>query len=281
MAHPPQSMPDRPSATLWRLIPPIAASGSVQMAIDHWLLSQHRPNPPHPHPQPSPTLRFYTWDPPAISLGYHQQHWPPAWSNLTWQGQPLDLVRRPSGGRAVLHQGDLTYALVLNSATLGLRGGRSALYSQLCQFLLQGWSELGLSLRYGAPNRNYGRTANCFGTATPADLVLEDGTKWIGSAQLWQGETVLQQGSMPLALAGDLFEQVFGVPWGNSAARDRAQAVAIDRAIEHLTAAAMQIFGGTWIVQPLTDTEWAAIKTSPWWQPNQISARGYPHGATS
>lgn len=245
--------PDPAGAMSWRLIPPIAAAGAVQMAIDRWLLHQHR------HGQHPPSLRFYTWDPPALSLGYHQQRWPQHWRSLTWQGQPLDLVRRPSGGRAVLHQGDLTYSVV----TSGLGGGRSAAYAQLCQFLIQGWANLGIPLTYGAPNRDYSRTANCFGTATAADLVLADGTKWIGSAQLWQGDAVLQHGSMPLGLAGDLFEQVFGVPWGVSGERDRAQAVGIDRAIAALTAAATQLWGGTWSVQPLTAAEWAAIEASP------------------
>ncbi|HEY9649888.1 MAG TPA: lipoate--protein ligase family protein, partial [Coleofasciculaceae cyanobacterium] len=76
------------------------------MAIDQWLLEQHRIGN---HP---PVVRFYTWASPTISLGYHQRRWPVFWQQLTWQGIPLDLVRRPTGGRAVLHQGDLTYMVV-------------------------------------------------------------------------------------------------------------------------------------------------------------------------
>ena len=56
--------------SVWRLIPLLSASGSVQMAIDQWLLEQHLAGK---HP---PTLRFYTWQPTAISLGYHQRRWP-------------------------------------------------------------------------------------------------------------------------------------------------------------------------------------------------------------
>ena len=67
------------------------------MAIDRWLLQQHRAGK-----MPS-TLRFYTWSPAAISLGYHQRDYPSFWEQLTWKGQPLDMVRRPTGGRAVLH----------------------------------------------------------------------------------------------------------------------------------------------------------------------------------
>ena len=84
---------------VWRLIPLIEASGSIQMAIDEWLLEQHRLGT---HP---PTLRFYTWHPSAISLGYHQRQYPEFWENLTWQGTKLDLVRRPTGERGVFIKG--------------------------------------------------------------------------------------------------------------------------------------------------------------------------------
>jgi lipoate-protein ligase A len=87
-------------AKIWRLIPLLEATGTVQMAIDSWLLEQHQCGK---HP---PTLRFYTWSPAAISLGYHQRQYPQSWQNLTGGGKKLDLVLRPSGGRAVLHQGD-------------------------------------------------------------------------------------------------------------------------------------------------------------------------------
>ncbi len=65
------------AAKIWRYIPPIISSAELQMAIDSWLLEQHRCG--H-HP---PTLRFYQWSPPAISLGYHQRQYPDFWRNLT------------------------------------------------------------------------------------------------------------------------------------------------------------------------------------------------------
>jgi lipoate---protein ligase len=170
------------------------------MAIDSWLLREHRLG--H-HP---PTLRFYQWSPPAISLGYHQRQYPDFWRNLTWQGQKIALVRRPTGGRAVLHQGDLTY-MVVNS---GMNGNVSQVYGQICQFLITGWQNLGLELSYGVAGRGYIHSANCFGTSTGADLVDNWGSKFIGSAQLQQGRYVLQHGSMMLNSDSYLFEQVFG-----------------------------------------------------------------------
>lgn len=170
------------------------------MAIDSWLLDQHVKGW-----QP-PSLRFYTWRSPTLSLGYHQRQFPDFWNTLQWQGQPVDLVRRPTGGRAVLHQGDLTYALV----TSGLEGSRREVYKQLCQFLIEGWQALGVSLAFGEAGRGYIKNPNCFGTATAADLVMEDGYKLIGSAQVYRNGCVLQHGSMRLRPDSDLFEQVFG-----------------------------------------------------------------------
>ncbi len=159
------------------------------MALDVWLLEQHLLG----H-QP-PTLRFYGWQPAAISLGYHQQRWPEHWSALRHQGQPLELVRRPSGGRAVLHQGDLTYSVVGS----GFVGSRAAVYQQVCAFLVLGWRSLQLPLSYGSGGRGYIHNPNCFETATGADLVLANGAKFIGSAQLWRSGGLLQQGSMRLS----------------------------------------------------------------------------------
>ena len=188
------------TAETWRLIPIYNGTGTEQMAIDSWLLSQHAMGL-----QP-PCLRFYTWETPTISLGYHQRQFPDHWKTLQWKDRPVDLVRRPTGGRAVLHQGDLTYALV----TSGLTGSRRAVYQQLCQFLIQGWQHLGITLSFGVAGRGYIQNPNCFGTATAADLVMKNGYKLIGSAQVYRDGCVLQHGSMRLQPDSELFEKVFG-----------------------------------------------------------------------
>lgn len=184
----------------WRLIPPIHASGTIQMAIDEWLLEQHRLG------HGPPCLRFYTWNPVAISLGYHQRQYPQAWHHLQWNGHKVDLVRRPSGGRAVLHQGDLTYSII----TSGYQGRRRDIYADLCRFLIEGWKRLGISLILGADTLNYQRSASCFDTTTAADLVMNNGYKLIGSAQLYREHCILQHGSMRLKPEPDLVQQVFG-----------------------------------------------------------------------
>ena len=228
----------------WRLIPVIQASGKTQMAVDRWLFEQHR-QARHP-----PTLRFYLWSPPAISLGYHQRHFPDFWRELTWRGKKIDLVRRPTGGRAVLHQGDLTYMVVSS----GCVGNRLQVYQQICQFLIEGWRSLGIELNYGKAGRGYIHKADCFGKATAADLVDGEGRKLIGSAQLRKGDAILQHGSMILAPDPELYQQVFGeLP----TIKDRF--LSPSNIIEALTLAARNCFGSELVEQPLSEEEWREI----------------------
>ena len=225
------------------------------MAIDRWLIEQHQVGL---HP---PTLRFYTWSPPAISLGYHQSSWPEFWQQLTWKGAPVELVRRPTGGRAVLHQGDLTYAVV----TSGLSGSRVQVYQTICEFLIQGWRSLGVELHYGSVGRGYIHNPSCFGTATGADLVLADGTKFIGSAQKRRGEAILQHGSIRLKPDIALFTQVFDAESFcpiHLPLTQRGEAL-IQTVAEALIAAAVDYFGFQMVLQPLCESEWEAILAQP------------------
>ncbi|MBE9006246.1 lipoate--protein ligase family protein [Fortiea sp. LEGE XX443] len=230
---------------VWRLIPFLEASGNVQMAIDKWLLEQHQPGT---HPS---TLRFYTWSPAAISLGYHQRQYPSEWQNLTWQGEKLDLIRRPTGGRAVLHQGDLTYAVI----TSGLTGNRLQAYAKICEFLIQGWRSLGVELSYGTAGRGYIHNPNCFGTATGADLVLPNGAKLIGSAQMRRGDVILQHGSMRLQPDTELFAKVFG----RESVADVQFPESVEEMMTVLIAAAKHCFAMEVEVQPLSELEWGEI----------------------
>ncbi|MEM1253772.1 MAG: biotin/lipoate A/B protein ligase family protein [Cyanobacteria bacterium P01_H01_bin.21] len=241
--------------TAWRLIPYFEACGLTQMAVDEWLLEQHRLK------GKPPVLRFYTWQPIAISLGYHQYHYPDSWHTLRWHGQPIDLVRRPSGGRAVLHQGDLTYSLV----TSGHRGRRRDIYAYLCRFLVEGWHQLDVPVHLGAEQR-YQRSANCFGTSTAADLVMNNGYKLVGSAQLYRDHCILQHGSIRLQPDPYLVKTVFGTPIIPPTALAN---IALSTIIGSLTEAAQKVFGITFKTQPLSQQEvleattWAQAKLLP------------------
>ena len=231
----------------WRLIPLMEESGTMQMAIDAWLLNQHQQRK---HP---PTLRFYTWHPGAISLGYHQKDYPLAWEQLTWQGKPLDIVRRPTGGRAVLHQGDLTYAVVTST----LPGKRLEVYRQICQFLIGGWRSLGVELDYGTATKGYLYNHNCFATATGADLITVKGDKAIGSSQLRRKKAILQHGSMRLSTDVNLFQTIFNEPAGNNLLDliPQSNNTSIVKIIEALTEAAIACFKIDLIEEPLSNAE--------------------------
>jgi lipoate---protein ligase len=234
--------------TIWRLIPPIEATGTMQMSIDRWLLDQHILG------QIPPTLRFYTWPKPTISLGYHQRHYPDHWQSLVWQDSKVDLVKRPTGGRGVLHQGDLTYALIGS----GFGGKRVEIYQQICRFLIDGWRSLNVELGYGTAGTGYIHNPNCFGTATSADLVCADGYKLIGSAQLIKSGAILQHGSIRLNPDLELFRQVFGetITQPPSPISQLTHAQIIDA----LTISAQNHFQVKFEVEPLSDRAWSEIR---------------------
>lgn len=240
------------------------------MAIDRYLLEQHRqgnypPAIPNELRNYSGVLRFYTWQPAAISLGYHQKEYPQSWNNLSWQGQPLNIVRRPTGGKAVLHQGDLTYTVVTSIPA----GKRLEVYKQICQFLITGWRSLGVDLDYGKATKEYIQHQNCFATATGSDLITAKGNKVIGSAQLRRGKTVLQHGSMILNTDQDLYQQVFGtdlkqnlleviLPKKNPST-SYSDRYPTGKIIKSLTQAASAIFKIDLVEQPLSTKEWQDI----------------------
>jgi lipoate-protein ligase A len=185
-----------------RWIPPLCLSGRWQMAIDGWLLDQVGPAA-RGAGTAEPVLRVYRWSRPTLSLGQHQRQLPPHWWQLAQEGK-LDLVRRPSGGRAVLHGFDLTYALIWPDPP---RRRRQA-YAQTCAWLRACFAEMGLPLNAGSDSLLV-QPPSCFSSATEADLVHGDGSKRIGSAQYWRAGSLLQHGSIQLAPPTDLWRAVF------------------------------------------------------------------------
>ena len=119
----------------WRLLDTGALPASLNMAIDEALLQLHARG------ESPPTLRFYQWHPPAVSLGYFQKRH--SIDPEACRGIGLDIVRRSTGGRAVLHKDDLTYS-VIAGATEGIPVSLPASYRLLCEGLLAGFRLLGL-----------------------------------------------------------------------------------------------------------------------------------------
>ena len=184
-----------------RSLPSCSLPGPLQMAIDAWLLERVIEGD-----RRGPLLRFYRWSRPTLSLGRHQHSLPPHWVQLASEGR-LALVRRPSGGSAVLHGGDLTYALIWRDPP---RRRREA-YHLSCAWLQEAFAAMGWPLEFGdSPCRHH--EANCFATSTAADLVHPGGQKRIGSALRWRGHALLQHGSIAIRPDEALWEAVFESP---------------------------------------------------------------------
>src|SRR5579875_2954295 len=135
-----------------------------------------------------PTLRLYAWRPAAVSIGYFQR----LASELdlaACRELGLDWVRRPTGGRAVLHAAELTYAVAAVEP-----GAVLDVYARWSRGLIAGVRRLGAAAEWIAPRR--GRSAACFDAGSAYEVAV-GGRKLIGSAQVRRWGAVLQHGSLP------------------------------------------------------------------------------------
>jgi len=189
----------------FRFIPHELFEGAHNMAIDEAILDAHLEGS-------SPvTLRIYGWKPHAVSLGYAQKFSKEQVENFESRG--FAVVRRPTGGRAVLHTGELTYSFVACTACddkTGVLGSSIAqAYMQICQGLLNAVAILGVELSVGTASRAYKDFNDCFQATTNADLHY-NGKKMIGSAQLRRHNAVLQHGSILLHQSQELMTELLG-----------------------------------------------------------------------
>ena len=144
-----------------------------------------------------PTLRFYGWQPPCVSLGYRQP------ANVVdverCAAAGWDVVRRPTGGRTILHVDELTYSVVAPIGEPRVKGAILESYRRLSEALVVGLSMLGLTSSE-AP-----RDPGLSGPAGPACFdgpsnyeITHNGRKLVGSAQVRKKNVVLQHGTLPL-----------------------------------------------------------------------------------
>jgi len=171
--------------------------GFDQMALDLNSLDQTIFNP-----EIILTLRFYYWTGDWISIGHHQKEIPPHWEKLLQNGE-INIVRRPSGGGAVLHSGGITYALTFKKSYY-----RILSYEMVNNWLIRSFKELGLNLQYGNLQKSP-LTLNCFGTSLISDLIDQDGFKRIGSAQYRKKGAFLQHGEIQTNPSKDLWFKLF------------------------------------------------------------------------
>jgi lipoate-protein ligase A len=187
-------VPGYPQAT-WRLILDAEAAGATNMAVDEAILNGVI------HGTSLPTLRFFRWSPPCLSLGRNQSL---AEADLpACQADGIDVVRRPTGGRSILHTDELTYSVSLLQTDPRAAGGIVEGYRRLSEGLLAGLHRLGLHAAQAAGHKAPGSqsTAVCFESPSDYEITV-GGRKLVGSAQWRMRSGVLQHGSLPLF--GDL-----------------------------------------------------------------------------
>ncbi|WP_036891792.1 MULTISPECIES: lipoate--protein ligase family protein [Prochlorococcus] len=172
-------------------------SGPCQMAADVMMLEKLLQIP-----EISLLIRFYQWEGTWLSIGKNQRELPRHWINLIKE-RKLNIVRRPSGGTAVLHTG-LTYSLAWLSPPIK----KHQAYIAASQWLINCFSKLGLHLQFGNHPHSF-ISDNCFSTSSSADLVDQNGIKRIGSAQFWKRGNLLQHGEILLDPPKELWEEIF------------------------------------------------------------------------
>jgi lipoate-protein ligase A len=251
---------------LWRLARTGPLPGALNMALDEALLNAVGAG------RSRPVLRLYRWRPAAVSLGYFQRG-AQVVNRDACRAMGVDVVRRMTGGRAVLHDRELTYA-VMADARGGLFSARVLdNYRRIAEVLRRTLRSFGLEVVMAPGRRSVGdggaaRSA-CFTAPSSFELVCH-GCKIAGSAQKRQGEVFLQHGSIPVDLdpvklfrvldtAGAVAPAEGGrrlaesVGWVN---RWLARPVTVDEVEDRLVACFAELLNVELVEEPPTAEEW-------------------------
>ena len=205
----------------WRLLITHPAHGAWNMAVDESILE-------HIHRGDSiPTLRLYAWDPPCLSLGHAQPFSDVDVNRLKQRG--WEVVRRVTGGRAILHTDELTYSVIAPANEPRVEGSVLESYNRLAQALLLAVQtlEIPVEMKEGKPTESATPNPVCFEVPSTYEITV-NGKKLIGSAQARKKEGVLQHGSLPLT--GDLTRICQALIFENEAKREEAAQRLLERA---------------------------------------------------
>lgn len=192
----------------WRFLNTGDHSPGMNMALDEAILQACEAG------VAPPTLRVYGWQPPALSLGYAQ--------NVTkevnvaaCQRYGIEIVRRPTGGRAVLHDDEVTYSVVMPIASEDGPQTLTEHYHLIGLALAEAFTHLGLGVRLARPQRavkeRHAPSPACFAALSRYELSVA-GKKLVGSAQKRGQQALLQHGSIPLSLDRQRLFQCLRVP---------------------------------------------------------------------
>ena len=199
--------------TTWRLLLTPPARGAWNMAVDEAILEHIGRG------EVLPTLRLYAWEPPCLSLGRAQP-----FSDvdiLRLEARGWDVVRRMTGGRAILHTDELTYSVTGPIDEPRLAGTVLESYNRLAGALLAAVQDLSLpvQMKEGKAESNGEPNPVCFEVPSTYEITV-GGKKLIGSAQARRKDGVLQHGSLPLI--GDLTRICQALVFPDDEARESA-----------------------------------------------------------
>jgi lipoate-protein ligase A len=220
------------SKPTWYFINSGACRPSFNMALDEALLDWHSEG------LMPPIVRFYEWNPATLSIGYFQN----VKKEINMEEvkkHNLGFVRRPTGGRGVLHEHELTYSIIVSEDYPNMPATVTEAYRVLSEGLLIGFQKLGLDAYFSVPDTDEKKSdlknpksAVCFDAPSWYELVVE-GKKVAGSAQTRQKGVILQHGAILLDLDEDKLVSLFNYPSEEVKARVRRglpeKAVAINR----------------------------------------------------
>ncbi|MGE7934580.1 lipoate--protein ligase family protein [Viridibacillus arvi] len=218
--------------TTWYFINSGPCSPAFNMALDEALLHWHSKG------LIPPVIRFYEWNPATLSIGYFQR----AEKDIDFEQLHklnVGFVRRPTGGRAVLHEHELTYSIIVNEDYPDMPKTVTEAYRVLSEGLLLGFRNLGLDAYFSIPDSEEKRadlktpkSAVCFDAPSWYELVVE-GKKVAGSAQTRQEGVILQHGAILIDLDEEKLISLFKFPSEASKERMRKhlpqKAVAINQ----------------------------------------------------
>lgn len=184
-----------------KIIPYSVKIGVENMKIDSELLDKAILNQ-----WSEPIFRLYGWKPACISLGKNQ-----ADNFIDYQllkKHKIDIVKRITGGRALLHDKEITYSYITSIEKL--KNGESVIesYKEISQILINIFNKLGIELTLGGDKSIHTKFDYCMLISTGADLCYK-GKKFIGSAQCRKQGYILQHGSILLDYNKELLEELF------------------------------------------------------------------------
>ncbi len=190
----------------WRLIRDGHQAGKVNMAVDHALLMACD------SAETTPTLRLYGWSQPTVTVG-HSQNLERDIDLERARRMRVEVVRRPTGGRALWHGCEVTYSVVAPLGTPGLGHHLKDIFSAISRWLISGLTQLGvpeeaITFQTGArrpaeKNRERNRSSACFAELHFGEITVA-GKKLVGSAQKRTRQAFLQHGSI---LIGEDFDR--------------------------------------------------------------------------